>query len=77
MRHVLAPAFALLLVTALLPAASAATTEGASTCPDPRNGPFDPCFWNCEPGWEPECEIILGAGQAVWHYYCDRISRTC
>lgn len=62
---------ALTLASVVVPVASA---QGGC---DPRDGPFSPCYWQCEPGWEPECELLLGAGQRVWNYYCDRISPTC
>lgn len=64
----------LLLAASLAFSAVALLPSASATGCDPHNGPFDPCFYNCNPGFEPECELIIGGGQTVWHYYCDRIA---
>lgn len=62
---------ALVLAAVLVPQASA-----QSGC-DPRDGPFSPCYYDCDPNFQAECTLVLGVGQRVWNYYCDRISPSC
>jgi hypothetical protein len=66
---------ALLILAASLAFASVAFLPSASAtdCPDPHDGPFSPCLYNCNAGWEAECELLIGGGQTVWHYYCARV----
>ncbi len=56
----------LLATIALAPAATASTLQEQATSCTPEYGPFDPCLWYCEPGYEELCTRYIPAAGGVW-----------